>query len=557
MADSDDTRGRSLPRRLGRYILLSRLTGGGMTEVYAAKLAEEVGPGRLLVIKLLPQSLKDDPEAESRFLEEARILLNLTHGNITTAFEFGRSETARPFLVMEYVPGPSLRRIMDALAQRGDRLGVPDALFIVAEVSKALGYAHAFSHPLADGTGIIHRDISPDNVIISTTGQVKLTDFGIAEFMQSRAYGPIFGKAPYVAPEVTAGAAPTAASDLYSLGAVLYECLAGAPPHLGKDDKETLALARSMPPKPPGDLRQDLPEALSEIILSLLDKDPAKRPTSAAEVQITLRALLNQHFSAYTEPDLARTVRGYFVLKEFLEPSKSASLRADLLRAGVALGEEMTTDDLLDGGTIRISEGTEPAVNGAAPIPEKRNTSLKMVVGATFIAAALALGLWLASSEPLPANRTVPSERQGGTPRQKAVDKDVSSTVIPRDTGQVEETPPPIAKTKHPHPSKAKGAHGGAAMPRDAAKKTERSPDTGATATQTEKEWGWLNINSYPWSYVSVDGKRLSGHTPYRRVRLKSGAHELVFENPELNLRTTKSVEVTAFEETNVGVRLK
>jgi serine/threonine protein kinase len=554
MVDSDDTQGRRLPRRLGRYILLSRLTGGGMTEVYAAKLAEEVGPGRLLVIKLLPKSLKNDPEAESRFLEEARILLNLTHGNITTAFEFGRSESDRPFLVMEYVPGPSLRRIMDALEQRGDRLGVPDALFITAEVSKALGYAHAFSNPLADGTGIIHRDISPDNIIISTTGQVKLTDFGIAQFIQSRAYGPVFGKAPYVAPEVAAGDAPTAASDLYSLGAVLYECLTGVPPHRGKDDKETLTLAKSVPPRSPSELREDIPEALSALVISLLDRDPSGRPVSAAEAQITLRALLNQHFSAYTEPDLARTVRVHFELKDFLAPSQSASLRADLLRAGVTLGEEVTTDDLLEGGTVRISEGAEPEVDGGATVPPRRNTSFRMAVGGAFIAAALAVGLWIASSDPLPEKTTVPVEREGVPLQRKAVEKKVSSTVTPRDTGQDEAPPPPVVKAKNHHPPRTKYAQGGSDEP----KKTVQNPHSGDVASaKAEQEWGWLNINSYPWSYVSVDGRKLSGHTPYRRVRLKSGAHELVFENPELNLRTTKSIEVIAFEEANIGVRLK
>ena len=175
-------------------------------------------------------------------------------------------------------------------------------------------------------------------------------------------------------------------------------------------------------------------------------------------------------------------------------------------------------------------------------------------VGGAFIAAALAVGLWIASSDPLPEKTTVPVEREGVPLQRKAVEKKVSSTVTPRDTGQDEAPPPPVVKAKNHHPPRTKYAQGGSDEP----KKTVQNPHSGDVASaKAEQEWGWLNINSYPWSYVSVDGRKLSGHTPYRRVRLKSGAHELVFENPELNLRTTKSIEVIAFEEANIGVRLK
>jgi serine/threonine protein kinase len=221
-----------------------------MTEVYAARLAEEVGPGRLLVIKILPKSHKDDPDAEARFLEEARIILNMTHGNITAAFEFGR-EDGRPFLVMEYVPGPSLRRLLDAHKSTDRKLEIQDSLFVSREVCRALSYAHSFSDHAGSGKGIIHRDISPGNILISTTGQVKLSDFGIAEFMHSGFFGPVWGKAAYIAPEVASGAPPSPASDLYSLGTVLYECLTGVPPIVGATDKETLKLVSTAQPQPP------------------------------------------------------------------------------------------------------------------------------------------------------------------------------------------------------------------------------------------------------------------------------------------------------------------
>ncbi len=530
-----------LPRRLGRYILLSRLHEGGMTEVYAARLAEEVGPGRLLVIKLLPQSSKDDPDEEVRFLEEARIVLNLTHGNITAAFEFGRAEE-RPFLVMEYVPGPSLGRLLDSCSKQKRLLEIQDSLFITREVFRALNYAHSFSDRTGKGHGLVHRDISPDNILISTAGQVKLTDFGIAQFMQRGLLTPVWGKAAYIAPEVVAGNPPTPASDMYSLGAVLYECLVGFPPFKGETDEETLSLVRTQTPAAPSTLREDVSEALDRHVLSLLSKDPDERPFPASEAEIEIGSLLSDAHSSYTEPALAKAVSQYFPADESF-----GDVRGDFGQAG------LSQDDQLAGRTVPLGDE-----NGAPPKQEGASSKTPIVFGVValvVLVAALILGirLWddkppppapIATAVPVESNEkhpipAAPVSSDAGSPALKAI-KPVENDTLKKD--------PP---RRHPRTVRSKKMNKSGVVHKGPTGGQQKKPDV------AETEWGWLNINSYPWSYVSVDGRKLDGHTPYSRVKLTRGSHTLVFTNPDLGLKATRKVIVKSWEETSIGARLE
>ena len=541
-----------LPSRLGRYILLSRLTEGGMTEVYAAKLAEEVGPGRILVIKVLPKTAVDDPDAELRFLEEARIVLNLTHGNITAAFEFARDRKERPFLVMEYVPGPSLRRLRTAQKKAGAPMNIPDALFIVGEVCKALSYAHGYTASKSGPAGIIHRDISPDNIVLSTSGQVKLTDFGIAELVRTRAVGPILGKPAYIAPEIAAGLAPSIASDLYSIGAVLYECVTGRPPFKGETDKETLVLSATETPPAPSSIRGEASEDLDALVRTLLEKKPQKRPKSAAEVEIRIRTLLRQMHPAYTESDLARTIGDYFDPATFQLLETREALRAALAGAGITLNGAETTGDLLEGGTVPLSAPAATAKENRKNIPEaapphsRRMPLFVFAAGAVLVFAFLLLGP-LRPPEPPPASIAVMT---ADTESQRGDAETSSRAAVHR--------PPAADAAFVAAPPATQDAGAETEFPKAKRLKSKiRGTKTAAQKPPQNTEFGWLNINSYPWSYVSVDGKRLDGHTPYRRIKLHAGPHTLLFENPELDLKAVQKVSVSAWEETNVGIRLK
>ena len=540
-----------LPRRLGRYVLLSRLTEGGMTEVYAARLAEEVGPGRVLVIKVLPRAVADDPEAELRFLSEARIVLNLTHGNITTAFEFSRDEAERPFLVMEYVPGPSLRRLLHAIRRTGKRLPIEDGLFVMAEVAKALSYAHNVKVATEHGHGIIHRDISPDNIVISTSGQVKLTDFGIAHFARAQSFGPVFGKPAYIAPEVARGAEPSVVSDIYSVGAVLFECIGGEPPFKGRDDKETLSLLKSEPVPPVYRDLVELPDELKRLVRSLLEKDPKERLQSATEMEVRLRGLLRECHPSYTESHLSNTISRYFSPDDFMDPTPRESLIKALVDAGVVVSGEESTDELLDNRTVPMPISSLPPPRSApSPTSMRRKGMIAVASVGGLALSTLGVLVYLFHGSP----RTGPVDHAQSSAENAVGEKDKASHTTVIEHPKADDRSAVEAVEKLPTPAKIAKMRKISKLSRQKARTVKSS--TAKPKRSEAVEYGWLNINSYPWSYVSVDGRRLKGHTPYRRIKIPSGPHLLVFENPELNLKSQKRVIVTPWEEVNVGLRL-
>jgi len=493
-----------LPRRFNRYMLLSRMDEGGMTDVYAARLAEEVGPGRRLLIKILPVSSGEDVEHEARFIEEARIVLNLSHGNITAAFEFGR-EQDRPFLVMEYVPGASLRRVLDYLKTEKLSMGIEEALYVSREVSRALAYAHSYSDTQGS-RGLIHRDVSPDNVLVSTSGHVKLTDFGIARMLDSRREEGVWGKAAYIAPELIEGRAASAASDIYSLGAVLYECITLKTPHQGKDDEETLKMARGQNVKPPSTLRPEVGKDLDKFLMRVLSRNPADRPQSAPDFEKEIAALMGKINFSDMEKSLASTVLA-------CTPEKDESAFSKTEEARVA-GKTVPID--------AVEAAGKEGVRGKSRL-------MYAAAGILLIVAAVAAGIWMLYSDPVPLEVLEDEGAVHGDTRAPA-----------RAPARLKITGNPVKKPEHAQQ----------------VKKNTRAGKTG-TARARKKSFGWLNINSYPWSYVSIDGERLDGHTPLRRVKTEAGTHTLVFENPELGVKKVKKVNVKAWDEVNVGVRLE
>jgi serine/threonine protein kinase len=530
--------GSDLPRRLGRYILLERLHGGGMTDVYAARLAEEVGPGRLLVIKILPLASSADTEAEARFLEESRIVLNLTHGNITTAFEFGR-EDGRPFLVLEYVPGPSLHWLLEASTQAALPLGIGDGLFIVGEVCRALAYAHTFSGDGQGGEGIVHRDISPGNILISTAGQVKLTDFGIAQFTRAERFGRVWGKAAYIAPELVAGNPPGPASDLYSLGAVLYEILTGTPPFAGQDDGKILARVAAEDVRPPTDIRPDIPPDVERLVLALLEKQPDRRPESASAVLITIGTLLGELPGTAAGTSLPETIRSHLPSPDYFDPAKHDPLRAGMVRAGLTVKNGESTDVLLAQRTMPLEQPGGDS-SSSRPKPIKLTERLKPLAPLALLIGVAGFAFYLSANREPPAGLLAPVQTQG-KPAGPKVD-------LPEKTTPDASVEPAQAKPQNRPVKKRQQA----TVTQTGDQETGPADAPGEAAT-----WGWANINSSPWSFVAVDGKQMDGHTPFTRAKLPAGPHTLVFENPELGLKATRTVRIKPWEEITIGVKLE
>jgi serine/threonine protein kinase len=542
MAQASD----NLPRRCGRYVLLERLGGGGMAEVYKARLARSEGPDRVLVLKLLPPDA--DPTAAARFIDEATIALPLTHGNITATFEFGR-DVDRPFLIMEYVHGRSLRQILEALSAKGEVMQLSTGLFLGREVARALSYAHRFTGVDGTLTPIVHRDVSPENVLVSYAGQVKLTDFGIARSSAALDIAGAWGKPAYVAPEILQGDPGSPASDLYSLACVIYEALSGWPPLVGSTGAETLRMVRERVPAPLGSLRDDVPPELSELLAQVLEKDPAARLGDAARLEVTLGRLLVEEAPHFTEAELALTLGRLFDGVQRTDASQDEALLASRLRdqltdAGVETTGRESAAEILALGTVQLSPAPpaldEGAIHYASSPPAAVNTTLKIVpgerraaqaapprtLGRWLVLAAIAIAVALGAGV---ATRWIPLD---GTPREQ------------RDAAV---RPGPDAGAGVMTKVDAAVVPDAAARP-DAASADAAAPRADAEAPAPPARPAVVTFNTQPWSFVYVNNRKLSGHTPIRDVKLAPGRYIVRFVNPELSLSYTTSVRLAPGE---------
>ena len=259
----------------GRYELLSRIAIGGMGEVWEA--TDHV-IGRTVAIKILKDEYMGDPGFLERFRAEARHAALVNHEGIASVFDYGE-ENGSAFLVMELVPGEALSTILE----RDGALSADKTLDIVAQTASALQAAHA--------AGLVHRDIKPGNLLITPDGRVKITDFGIARIADQvplTATGQVMGTVQYLSPEQASGHAASPATDVYSLGIVAYECLAGKRPFTG-ESQVAIAMAQINEQPPP--LPDSVPVPVRNLVMAMIAKKPADRPASAATVSRAAQAL--------------------------------------------------------------------------------------------------------------------------------------------------------------------------------------------------------------------------------------------------------------------------
>ena len=270
----------------GRYDLIRRLGSGGMADVWLARDSEL---GREVAIKVLHDNFARDPEFVTRFRNEASAAAALQHPNVVGIFDRGAVEDTY-YIAMEYVEGSTLRDLIN----RG--LGISEAVEVTRQVLAAAGYAHE--------RGIVHRDLKPMNVLIDRSGRVRVTDFGIARAGNSDVTrtGSVLGTAQYLSPEQAQGFEVTQASDLYSIGVMLFEMLTGRVPFDG-DNAVAIAMKQvSSQPPPPSTLNPEVPPALDSVVLKALAKDPAARYLSAPEMSAALDAAeANPQMAGHTE----------------------------------------------------------------------------------------------------------------------------------------------------------------------------------------------------------------------------------------------------------------
>ncbi len=272
-----------------RYRLEESLGSGGMSIVYRA---HDLMLERTVAIKLLRKDYSNNPQFRQQFRQEAKAAARLTHPNIATVHDFGL-DSNQIFIIMEYVPGNDLK----SLLREHGRMDVTESIDLIIQACAGIGYAHR--------AGLVHCDIKPQNMLVTPDGHLKVVDFGIARALASISPDEkseiVWGSPHYFSPEQAAGNAPSPASDVYSLGIVLYEMLTGQLPFNGETPEQLADQHRLSLPPSPRKINPSIPAALEQILLKVLSKEPAARYRTADQLGSVLKNSLTQTYSPPVE----------------------------------------------------------------------------------------------------------------------------------------------------------------------------------------------------------------------------------------------------------------
>ncbi len=301
-------------QQLGRYHLLDRIAFGGMAEIYRAKTFDANGQPHLVAVKRVLAHLAEDDDFIQMLVDEAKIASVLRHASIARVYEFARAH-GEYFIAMEHVDGKDMRTVLERCRAKKKPIPPEHAAHICAEVGAALHAAHSAVDSRGRPLRIIHRDVSPSNIICSYAGEVKLCDFGIAKATLSRVTtktGVIKGKVKYMSPEQALGRKLDHRSDVFSLGSCLYEMLTRIPPFTATNEMDLLIKVRDAKYRPISELQPGLPPELEAICDKCLTRSRANRYQTAAEAEGDLRAFLRKFMPNYSRSHLGRFIRKSF-----------------------------------------------------------------------------------------------------------------------------------------------------------------------------------------------------------------------------------------------------
>ena len=283
------------PSHIGRYEVVRRIALGGMAEIFLARDRTVGDLSRLVAVKRIMPGVTEDPSFVAMFLDEMRVAARLSHQNIAHVYDFGEAD-GEYFIAMEFIDGVPLTRLLDAL--KPEPLPVEHAIRVGSFVAQGLFYAHRLRDEHDRWIGIVHRDVSPQNIMLSFDGQVKLLDFGIAtarDQVHHTEHGVLKGKLAYMSPEQLLGRPVDHRADIFSLGVVVYEMVTGARLFARGGALAVMRAVCAEPIEPPSALRPELPRDLDPVLLKALARDPADRHQGADELCLELEQVLAQN----------------------------------------------------------------------------------------------------------------------------------------------------------------------------------------------------------------------------------------------------------------------
>lgn len=317
------------PVPFGRYTLLAPLATGGMGELYLAQMNGELGFEKLCVVKKILPQLAREADFVERFVNEARVLGRLQHGSIAQVLDLGIHE-GDPYLALEFVDGKDLRRVIGRMRDRGAAIPLGMVLFVMGRVLDALAYVHRKRDDDDREIGLVHRDISPQNVLVSYEGQVKVIDFGLAKSALSASQtnpSIILGKFLYMSPEQARQQRVDRRSDIYSVGLCLYELISGSNPFEGCPPAELMARVSSPQISPLRSANRAVPASVDELVMKALAVDPGQRFESAEAFRTRLLACQLEVDPGAGPESVSRFMREAFAPEHQQERKLFASLR--------------------------------------------------------------------------------------------------------------------------------------------------------------------------------------------------------------------------------------
>ena len=378
---------------VGRYELIQGVAVGGMAEIY---LARTQGPQRFekyVILKRILPHLAAEPSFVDMFLDEARLAASMSHSNIVQVHDFGEADGSY-FFTMEYVHGEDVRAILKTCRKHGRRLSIGDTLTIISGAAAGLHYAHELEengHPL----GVVHRDVSPSNILVTFDGTVKVTDFGIAKATQravSTRSGTVKGKVSYMSPEQCEGAALDRRADVFALSIVLYELTTGHKLFGGENDLAIMRRIIDEDVRPPSTIVPDYPPALEAIVMRGLARSRDARHASTLELQTDLEQFCRSSGHVVSAPSLARTMIELFGKRPhpWTGQRQPSVISMDTSAADWDIDSKPTT---LVPGNSATSMSAAAGEAGAVPVRSKR--PLAMIGVAAICAVALGLAIFV------------------------------------------------------------------------------------------------------------------------------------------------------------------
>ncbi|MFY0530451.1 serine/threonine protein kinase [Archangium gephyra] len=563
-------------QRLGKYELVRKLAAGGMAEVFLAKAAGPMGFEKTLVVKRILPELAAESDFVQMFLFEAKLAARLTHPNIVQMFDFGESEGTY-FLAMEYIDGPSLRTLIKRAAAQGQPLPPAVCARIISFACEGLAFAHDFTDPeTGEAQGLIHRDVSPDNILLSRQGAVKVVDFGIAKATgqsHKTESGVVKGKLPYMPPEQLRAKPLDRRADVYALGVVLYELLTGQRPYASESEAGLMQAILFEPHTPAAEIREDIPFPLRRILNKVLSKDRDQRYADCHAFQADLEKFIVSVGAPVTMQQVAHLIN-----RATTDPGDNIPIAKGPLKtpppAPPGLTRKRSSSPPDEGGTAnhrgpQVSKQEEqraavtPSPQRPMSEPKTAPGRLRRPSGPIAIPTSNHRGPqqqvlsspgdepgmsrpgmqkskrqrlmpWaLALLAPLPIvagiGVVVPRNVEGPTKSPEQVVQAPPEQVVQAPPEQVVQAPPeqvvqapPQQVVQAPPQPSVPGTGSGTPRPR---------PVVGRTPAPKVRGKGTLELRVYPFAAVFVNGLN-QGHTPMKPLQLPAGLHIVKFVHP-------------------------